>query len=100
MNEETVGMRIRAATAGEPVGGPRVDPLPDPEREYVSIRQAQEMTGAARRTVMAWLSEGKIQRFKGPNGYDVLIDKLELMSFNSTRRGGAPVVIDNKPRWD
>ena len=96
--------RIRAATAGEPVGGTRVDPLPDPNREYVTIKEACEITGAARRTVMGWFERGLLQRFKAPNGYGVLIDKLELTSFHASRRtsraGLAPVVIENKPKWD
>jgi hypothetical protein len=100
MSDVTPEERIRAATAGVPVGGPRVDPLPDPDRTYVTIKQAQQLTGAARRTVMGWLAEGRVQRFKAPNGYGVLIDKLELESFDRTRRGGAPVVIDGKPHWD
>lgn len=92
--------RARAATAGEPVGGSRVPKLADPDRVYVTIAQAMEITGAARRTVMGWFERGQIQKFKDANGYNVLIDKAELVSFAANRRRGAPVVIDGKPRWD
>lgn len=108
MNDVTPAERIRAATAGEPVGGPRVDPLPDPDRVYVTIQKAQEMGRVTRRTVMGWFERGKLQRFKGENGYNVLIDKLELESFLRARRTRviegeeevAPLVIDGAPVWD
>jgi hypothetical protein len=93
--------RIRAATAGEPVGGPRVAPLPKRKREYISINEALALTGVARRTLMGWLEQGKVQRFKARGGFRVLIDKAELLSFDAARRtskaGCAPVVIDEEP---
>lgn len=96
--------RIRAATAGEPVGG-RIVPLPEPPpAEYVTIRQAMLLTGAARRTVMGWLDRGEVQRFKAPNGFNTLINKAELLSYDRARRttkaGRAPVVIDGEPVRD
>jgi hypothetical protein len=96
MSDVTREERIRAATAGAPVGGYRVS-LPEPDRTYITIRQAMDLTGAARRTVMGWLARGAIQRFKAENGYTVLIDKLELESFDFARRGGNPRVIDGEP---
>jgi len=96
--------RIRAATAGEPVGGPRVPPLDPPAHEYVTIKEAQLLTGAARRTIMGWLDRGEIHRFKAENGYNTLINKAELLSYDAARRttrsGRAPVVIDGKPVAD
>jgi len=100
--------RIRAATAGEPVGGSRAPALPDPEREYVTIKQAMTMGGVTRRTVMGWFERGLLQRFKAPNGYFVLIDKLELESYLTARRTRTiegeprvePRVIDGEPVWD
>lgn len=100
MDETTPEARARAATAGVPVGGPRVDPLPDPERTYVTVNEAMKLTGVTRRTIMNWLDAGRVQRFKDANGYRVLIDRLELLSYNKSRRGGVPVVIDGKPVWD
>jgi hypothetical protein len=96
--------RIRAATAGEPVGGCAV-PLPKPpDPEYVTIDEATQLTGAARRTIMLWLARGLIQRFKAPNGYNTLINKAELLSYErarrTTRSGRAPVVIDGEPIRD
>lgn len=94
--------RIRAATAGVPAGGPPM-PVRD-DREYVTIKEAQRLVGVQRRTIMGWFERGLIQRFKGPNGFTVLIEKEELMSYDRFRRtsksGRAPVVIDGKPRWD
>lgn len=96
--------RIRAATAGEPVGGPVVSLPEPPPAEYVTIRQAQELTGAARRTIMGWLDRGEIHRFKAPNGFNTLINKEELLSYDRARRttkaGRAPVVIDGEALRD
>lgn len=95
--------RVAAATHGRPPGRAEIQ-LPDPERTYVTIREAMDLAGVKRRTVMGWFERGLLQRFKGPNGYAVLIDKLELQSYLFSRRksvaGVAPVVIDGKPKWD
>lgn len=99
MSEATPEERVRAATSGRAPGVPAMK-LPDPERVYVTIADACTMGNVKRRTVMGWFERDLLQRFKAPNGYAVLIDKLELESFLRTRRGGAPVVIDGEPVWD
>lgn len=107
MEPVTPAERIRAATAGRPPGAPAPE-FAKPDREYVSIKTAQEMGGVTRRTVMGWFERGLLQRFKGPNGYTVLIDKLELESYLHARRTRivdgeeqvAPRVIDGEPVWD
>lgn len=59
-------------------------------REYISVTQAADLAKVSRRSITEWLKAGKITKHKARNGWNVLIDKAELLAFDAARRGIDP----------
>lgn len=56
--------------------------------ETITVNEAAERCHVTTRTVRAWLTDKKITRYAGENGYSVLISVDELDAFNTLRQRG------------
>jgi excisionase family DNA binding protein len=63
--------------------------------ETITVNEAAERCGVTPRTVRSWLTNKKITRYAGMNGYSVLISVTELDAFNTARIKG-PLVPDGE----
>lgn len=66
------------------------------DNDYVTPSQAATLCRVSARTIRNWLTKGYIKRYIGDNGYNVYIQRKDLMRYDALRRSAKR---GNHPQW-